>query len=290
MQPFRFISCVAILLSFGLATLAPAKEKYPVTISYTLLPERLLPPNIHSLAFLDAGVEITDGGNEADRSQRWSVITAQMIEAMLLDASQLGPTGPKVMRRDATTRILQEKGLHLEGIVEGPPAERAGKLLSVDGLIMSRIVVHIDTHRQEKDVVDWRGILASVNVEVAHNHDVHFHSYDGYPYHEHGTHVGVHVGLPVRTISEIRSSLTVQCSFALVDAATGRILAQSAPPPYHTTDAAEPNFIFSRHIDQADLDPVDHFIGELVEHAAGDFVGMLVPTRVSVTYTVIGKS
>lgn len=82
----------------------------------------------------------------------------------------------------------------------------------------------------------------------------------------------------------------MQCSFALVDAATGRIIVQSAPPAYQTTDAAEPDFIFSRYIDQGDLDPVDHFIGELVEHAAGDFVSMLVPTRVSYTYTVIGKS
>ena len=290
MQSIRILPCLASLFVLVVMTeRAQAKEKYPVTISYTLMPERPLPPNIRSVAVTDAGVEIAADRDEAWRSDRWSVIAAQLIEALLQDAAQRGPAQLKVAERSATKKILDEQNPRLAGIVEGPAAEKAGKLLSVDGLAMSKIVIHIDTHQQEKDVVDWTHILGGVHVDVGNRHEVHFRRYDGYPYREHHTNVNVHIGLPVRTISEIRRSLTVQCSFALVAAANGRSIVQFTPSIYQKTDPTEPDFIFSDYIEEADLDPLDHFIGELVERAARDFVSMLVPMHVSYTYTVIGK-
>jgi len=285
-------SRIAVLLASVLFVGLPvqpssAKEKYPVTVSYVLLPERPLPPNVHSVAVTDSGVEAVDGGREAGRSRRWSQIAAQLIEAMIQDAAQRGDAHVNVVQRSATKKILEEQDLRLAGIVEGPAVERAGKLLAVDGLVMSKIAIHIDMRKQDKQVVDWRRILGGV--DVANSRDVRFRRYDGYPYREHRTDVNVGVDLPTRTISEISRSLTVQCSFALVDAASGRSIVQFAPPVYQKTDTAKPNFVFGNCVEAADLDPVDHFIGELVERAARDFVSMLVPTRVSYTYTVIGK-
>lgn len=96
------------------------------------------------------------------------------------------------------------------------------------------------------------------------------------------------LGLGTKEVEEISRHLTVQCSFSLIDATTGRALAQYSPPPYQKTDTSSPDFLFGSLQDPADLDPVDHFIGELVERATQEFVSMLVPTQVEYTYTVTG--
>lgn len=82
-----------------------------------------------------------------------------------------------------------------------------------------------------------------------------------------------------KEVEAISRSLMVQCSFSLVDATTGRAIAQYSPPPYRKTDSSAPDFLFGGMVEQADLDPVDQFIGELVERATREFVGTLVPVR-----------
>lgn len=289
------IFLTAFALTAFIATTAPAKEKYAVTVSYVLSPERPLPLNVRSVAVTDSGVEAMDGGHEANRSRRWSLIAAQLIESMLQDAGQRGEAHLNVVQRSATKKILEEQDLRLAGIVEGPAAERAGKLLAVDGLVMSKITIHMDTRRKNKEVVDWTRMLGGG--AAPNNRDPRFRRYDqpnrgarpASPRGPGGPVGGGGMDLPTKTISEINRNLTVQCSFALVDVTNGRSIVQFTPPVYQKTDTAKPNFMFSRCVDEADLDPVDHFIGELVERAARDFVSMLVPTKVSYNYELIGK-
>ena len=95
--------------------------------------------------------------------------------------------------------------------------------------------------------------------------------------------------LRTREVEEISRHLTVTCSFSLIDAVTGQALMQYSPPPYRKTDKVSPNFLFGGLIDEADLDPVDHFIGELVERATQEFASMLVPARVEVSYELVGR-
>src|SRR5439155_3928542 len=91
-----------------------------------------------------------------------------------------------------------------------------------------------------------------------------------------------------REVEEISRQLTVQCSFTLIDAVTGQSLVQFSPPPYRKVDKSSPDFLFGS-IHQAELDPVDHFIGELVEQAVQEFVSLLVPTEVEYRYELTGK-
>ncbi len=95
--------------------------------------------------------------------------------------------------------------------------------------------------------------------------------------------------LRTREVEEISRHLTVMCSFSLIDAVTGQAILQYSPPPYRKTDKASPDFLFGGLIDEADLDPVDHFIGELVERATQEFASMLVPVRVEVSYELVGR-
>jgi tetratricopeptide (TPR) repeat protein len=94
--------------------------------------------------------------------------------------------------------------------------------------------------------------------------------------------------IPTREVEEIRRLLTVQCIFNMIDAVTGQTILQYAPPPIHREDESSPDFFFGGLVSDTQLDPVDLFIGELVEQATTEFVGMLVPVNVVHTYELVG--
>ncbi len=95
--------------------------------------------------------------------------------------------------------------------------------------------------------------------------------------------------LATKDVQEISRHLTVQCVFAMIDATTGQAIVQYAPPPYQKKDEASPDFFFGSNIDEADLDPVDRFIGELVERATQEFASLIVPVRVETRYEIVGR-
>jgi hypothetical protein len=81
----------------------------------------------------------------------------------------------------------------------------------------------------------------------------------------------------------------VQCSFTLIDAATGAAILQYSTPPVQKHDRKSPDFLFGSMMGEKDLDPVDHFIGELVEQSTREFVSMLVPVQVSARYELVAR-
>lgn len=295
-RPFLLALLVAFVSTAALIPSADAKEKQVVTVSYVLLPERPLPADMKTVAVMDSGVESIDGVKGNLRSKKWSSIAAELIESMLQAPSAEGESPVTVVQRRATKKILDEQDLKLAGIVEGDSATQVGKLLAVNGLIMSKIDIRVDTRRQTKETLDWTRLLGQSGNAAGPRRDPRFRPMpggprEGNPYRPQrrapqgpgGTE------MPTKTIEEISRSLTVQCSFALVDANTGRSIVQFSPPVYQKTDKAKPNFIFGGCVEEADLDPVDMFIGELVERAARDFTGMLAPTRVGFTFEIVGR-
>lgn len=293
-----------------------AKEKQTVTVSYAIRPTRPLPEGLKSVAVIDAGVE-TRGLKQDDREKRWSLIAADMIEAMLQNGGQRFGGGPAVANRRLTQQILMEKDLKLSGLVQKDQATRAGKLLDVQGLITAVITINIDTQRSTRSQVDWVSVFGGVmqqqmNREPRRRDPVVYRDpyaarrarnyYGARPVYPARPGQPVYApqpatpapgpydqGMPVREVEEISRHLSVQCSFALVDAVTGEILLQHAPPPAQKKDKASPNFFFGGMADESKLDPADHFIGELVERATVDFVGMLVPVQVEYSYELIGR-
>ncbi|HQE44627.1 MAG TPA: tetratricopeptide repeat protein [Phycisphaerae bacterium] len=303
-----------------------AKERTAVTVSYVLAPPQPLPDGLKGVAVIDAGVQ-TQGAREDERERKWSAIAADMIEAMLQNAGTQYGGGLAVAKRSQTKRILEEQDLRLSGLVEGADATRAARLLAVQGLITSRLIINIDVQKSSKSTLDWGGILGGAIQGFAGSREraprtvivrpaprvvrqpvrVDPRVRDpratprrgilyapGYrptrsprPEVEGGGFGGfAEFGLKTKEVEEISRSLTVQCSFSLIDANTGRSLVQYSPPPFQKTDSASPDFLFGGLMDDAELDPVDHFIGELVERATREFVGMLVPVPFEQTYTL----
>jgi hypothetical protein len=298
----RFGGCtlrVACLVGIVGGMPALAKEKQVVTVSYVLAPDRTLPPEIKAVAVIDSGVESIDGIKGNSREKKWALIAADIIEAML-QGDNGGPQGLTVVQRRATKQILDEQDLQLAGIVEGDAAMRAGKLLAVQGLIASTIRIQIETKRTAKSTFDWTGVMGGSFEELARPRprEVHYRPGPGGPRGPHPNpygrrgpprSAGSGLGVPSREVEEVSRNLTVQCSFRLIDATTGATVVQFSPPVFQKTDKKSPDFMFGGMIEQRDLDPVDHFIGELVERACREFVGMMAPTRVAFTYELIGR-
>lgn len=288
----RVCSAFTVLVAFAMTSApASAKEKQVVTVSYVVAPPKPLPENIKAVAVIDSGVD-SDEETADLREKKWSKIAADLTEAMLQSAEAEYGSHLKVVQRRATKQILAEQDLQLVGIVEGDAVARAGKLLAVDGLIMSKINIHIAVRKSTKSEIDWISVLGGGgNRPIRDPRMRHGPGGPGNPYRA-GPQRGGQPGgfdIPKRQIEEISRQLTIQCSFSLVDAVTGESVVRFAPPVIQKADKAKPDFLFGRCIDESDLDPVDHFIGELVEHAARDFVGMLAPVRVEHSYLVIGR-
>jgi hypothetical protein len=356
-----------------------AKEKERVTVTYVLAPAQPLPEGLKAVAVIDAGVQ-TQGDKQDDRERKWSTMAADMIEAMLGSSASRFGSGLNVAQRRQTQAVLKEQDLRLAGLVEGEAAAKAGKLLAVQGLIVSRITIDIDVQKGSKSTMDWGSVLGGVVqglgegrrergprvverpvvVQPAprspvfiprsggvyaprgavdprrvdprsardprslrfrrYQYDPRYRAAPGYavvpgavapapaPY-------AVVPGQPVpvgpgpgmaggpaygegdggeppvfglKQVEEVRRHLTVQCSFSLIDAVTGRAVVQYSPAPYQKLDTASPDFMFGSMMKGSELDPVDHFIGELVERATQEFVSMLVPTEVEYAYELTG--
>ncbi|MBK8267600.1 MAG: hypothetical protein IPK83_04565 [Planctomycetes bacterium] len=268
--------------------MAKAGERQRIGISYMLAPARPLPESVKAVAVIDAGVQSDEERRDA-RERKWQQIAADMIESMVQSGSNatngdLTYGALKVVDRRATRQILAEKDMQLVGIVEGEPAAAAGKLLAVDGLIMSRIKISIDYKRSRKSNVDWGGLLGGQRSGPPPGYRSGYHRGPNNPYARRPAQPRSNPGIPRKTIEEISRDLTVQCSFTLIDANTGEAIVRHTPPVYQKRDKAEPQFMFGGAVQASDLDPVDHFTGELVERASREFVSMISPVRVTYSY------
>lgn len=328
-QAFPSISATLVVL----ACVSPvwAKERQNVTISYVVGPSRPVPEGLHAVAVINSGVS-TQGMQQDEREAKWSVMAADMIEAMLQAGSSTTAQPLMVAKRSETQAVLREHDMALAGMVASDQAATAAKLLAVQGLITSRIVVQIDEQRGTKSTLDWMsimggavretvsgrseapapapaprpGVLRRPSGQVRRGADGRLYTVQRGPVYR-GNPAQVYApgarsvskqersaaggGLTIATkdVEEISRSLTVQCSFTLIDAATGQAILQYSPPPARKQDRQSPDFFFGSMMGDKELDPVDHFIGELVERATQEFVSMLVPVQVQYTYELTAR-
>jgi len=255
-------ACLGGVVVFAGSGCGGKKETFNATICYVLEPTETLPEGLTTIAVLDAGTEM-NGSEDDERAKKWATIAADMIEQMILDSAKKFGTGLSVAKRRDTSKVLAERDLQAAGLVQGPAAVEAGKLLDVQALITSRLNIRVETKKTKKKSLNISR-LASV--------------------------AGGRWGAPNLGGSEeaeaVARSLTVQCKFSMIDATTGDAYFEYAPRPFRKFDRKTPGVVFGHSAGEADLDPVDMYIGELVEKGVREFVSMFVPCEVEYTYEV----
>lgn len=260
-----FVVGGAVLLALT-AGCGAKKEKFNVTVGYILEPTQPLPEGLKTVAILDAGTQI-DGTEDDDRAKKWATIAADMMESMIHDAATKYGHSLAVAKRRDTAKILAEKDMHAAGLVEPNQAVATGKLLDVQALITSKLNIRVEVKKTKKTTVDAASVAGAA-----------------------GYYWGGGRAMQPREVEAVTRNMTVQCKFSMLDAASGQSILEYAPKPFRKVDQKKPGPVFGRSEGEADLDPVDEYIGELVEKGVREFVSMFVPCEATYTYTLESSS
>ena len=285
---------VGVLMSIGIP-MAQAKDRENVTISYVIPSKQALPPGIRTLTVVDFGA-ISNEPQAADmRALKWSAIGADLTEAMLR-ASTADGSAIIVTQRSQTRQAYfnQEDTSGSAGLLRPEAATRLGTALNVNALAVGDIEIQIND-LQGRRRVNWDRILGGVGgrpsqrrYEPRYQRDGDWDRDRAY-YRGSRRYGGRALNMSPSEIDEVNRALSVKCTFALLDSANGQPIAQYTPPAMQRRDNRPPNFAFGRYMPDQELNPIDYFIGELVERAAQDFVNQIAPTRVEVTYLLEGS-
>jgi len=241
-----------------------AGEEFDVTVTYMLEPSKQLPEGVKAVAVLDEGIKVEVDGDET-RGKKWAKISADMIEQMILDSKQKFDTDIELVKRRQTGKVMAEKDLKASGLAEG---NGDAKLSDVQALITSELNIQIETKKSKKTTFDVTSLVGGG-----------------------GRGFGFGGGtLGAREAEAISRNLTLQCKFSMMDAATSKSLFEYAPRPFRKLDKKKPNPVFGRSAGEADLDPADAYIGELVELGTREFVSMFVPVEVEYSYQLESSS
>jgi hypothetical protein len=255
-------TALVIFATFGVLFGAgcASKEAFSPTVSYVLEPTRQLPEGLHNVAVLDDGikVEVTDDG---PRSKKWAKISADMMEQMILDSNQKFGANIQLAKRRETGKVMAESDLKNSGLAAGGSGASA-KLADVQALIACQLNIQVEVNKSTKTTFDV------TNVAAAAGH------YWG----------GGSASVTPREADAINRNITLQCKFSMLDAGTSKAIYEYAPKPLRKHDSKKPGAFFGRSAGEADLDPVDMYIGELVEQGTREFVSTFVPCQVEYKY------
>jgi tetratricopeptide (TPR) repeat protein len=242
----RLACLLAASVSIASAGCGEGKEKTVVQLHYRLAPTKQLPPGMKTLAVLPA--ETTD---EADA--KWSELASNMVQGLLAQANDQFGCGLRFADRASIKRVLDEKDLTLSGIADGSMASSVAKLVAADGLVCSRIAVRIEKHRGVGKTLVLGGIPSA-----------------GSP--------NVHM----KEVEKVSRNITVQCTFKLLDAATGQAWISYGGKALTQQDVGKPSPFFGSDTTEADMTPADQTIGQLVEREVRHFVGQIAPSEVTI--------
>jgi HSP20 family molecular chaperone IbpA len=193
-----------------------------------------------------------------------------------------------VAKRRETRRILTERDMEAAGLVDADTATKAGKLLNVQALIVSKLTIHVDITKSTRTtyVLTEEPVRNPPPTGVKRDRG-NTNRRQPPPNRNRpppSRQPQTRTTLQPREVEEIARTLTVQCRFSMLDAATGQSFIEYAPKPFQKTDEKKPSKLFGRSASEADLDPVDLYIGELVEQAVREFVTRFVPRELERSY------
>lgn len=241
-----------------------SKETCTVTVSYTLQPTEQLPEGLVTVAVNEPEVEATEAGTEdADRAKKWSRMAADMMEDMIIKANKQHNTGLTIAKRRETKEIMRESDLQSAGLTQTEGTGEPAKLADVQGLIKSSLNIRNEVKKGTSRTMSAMSVAAWA-----------------------GYHWGGGSGsMDTEQVENVSRNLTVQCSFSMYDKA-GNPLFQYSPKPFRKHDREKPGFFMDGSRTEADLDPADGIIGDLVDQGVREFVGMFIPCPVEYKYAV----
>ena len=256
---FSKSGCVVVLLMMVVVTGCASRERALVTFSYVVEPERGLPPGMKTIAIQPAKVG-------AATDEKWSQMCATILQSLINESRNRFGTPITVSDRRDTQVTFDEADLAASGMSTRAGGS-GGKLLAVDGIILSKIDVKVEKH------IGKQRTLAGLSLA-------------GFGGHGWG---GGSTDIRTEEVETVTRSMTVQTDFRLIDTADNRVWEQHSPRPFQSTDRTKASPIFGSSSTEADLTPQDAIIATLVDKAAREFVSRLMPCRIEVDAEVVSS-
>jgi len=246
---------LAVLAITGCAS----AERAVVNLRYVVEPSRGLPPGMKTLAVNPAKVGPTT-------DEKWSDMCATILTALVNESRSSFGTPIDVSDRRDTQVTFDEADLAAAGMSTGDPA-RGGKLLAVDGVILSNVNVKVEKHVGKQRTMSGLSLWGG------------------------GGHGWGHGGGDVDTeeVETVTRNITVQTEFKLVDSANNKVWEHHLPPTFRATDRTKASPIFGSSQTEAELTPLDHIVASLVEKGAREFISRLMPCRIEVETEVFSS-
>lgn len=256
---FRTLS--ALLLGVVTLTGCASREMATVSFSYVVEPERGLPPGMHTIMIQPASVGATT-------DQKWSDMSASVIRSLVNESRISFGTNITVSDRRDTQVTFDEADLQASGMSTRQGGS-GGKLLAVDGAILSNINVKVEKY------IGKQRTLAGLDLSA----------FGGKNWHGRRS-GGGRARIETEEVETVTRNMTVQTEFKLIDTSNNQVWDQYTPATFRSTDRTKASPIFGSSATEAELTPRDAIIATLVEKAARQFVSRLMPCRIKVEATV----
>lgn len=251
-----FIGLFAAFLISSLVGCAP-KESALVTFSYTVQPEKQLPPGVKTIAIQPAKVRQTT-------DPRWQELTSTIVASLINDSRSRFNLDLRVTERRDTEAVFDEADLAAAGITGGSPQ---ANLEAADAYVLSNVNVII------QELEGRQRTLAGLSLGGGGGH--------GYGWGD--------TDIRTEEVQTVTRNMTVQSEFKLVDA-RGNVWEHFSPGTLQRTDATKASPIFGSSRTAANLPPEDRIVYDMVAQAAQRFVSILIPCRIDIATEVFSSN
>lgn len=239
------------MLSMVIGTVGCSKRsKAAVQLTYTEQPRHDLPDSLSSIAFIPFDQAVEDAEKLYNvRERKWQDHVIAALAAGIEQSARQNNRHIDIVDRESVAAIMKEKDLADAGLAEPNKALELGKLAQAQAICYGRVAIDIDTVRGKEKTISFR---------------------------KSGDRV-----VPVTEYKDrIKRTIQVAMSVKIVAVANGKSIVTFADTASHTVDH-KPGAFFGSDAQEADLEPEDEAIANLINSLVERFLGTIMPRQVT---------
>ncbi len=212
------------------------------------------------------GTGAGDGGND---EAKWGEMTADILEHYFQEAAEKHSVPLRVVDRQHLKETMEEKDLAAAGITDTGDAVASSQLKGATAILTSKVTVKIDKQKGKGRTMSAASLFGGGG-----------HGWGGGG-----------GSMQTEEVEKESRNISVQCQFQLKDPATNDILIAYTSLPSQEHERNKTSFLFGSSKTEADMNPRDQVIGEMVSAHVNRFLGKFLPVETETEVVVkAGKS
>lgn len=254
----KTVYCAMGLIVMTAAGCGPKSRTAFVEFSYVVQPKTPLSEQHMQIAVRNANIECNDA--EFDQ-KKWADMTADMVEFYLQEANEKHRVPIKLVDRENVKMAMEEKDLASAGVTDSGDAAGSAQIKGANAVVTSKLNIKIDKQKKKSKTITSFGAWGS-----------------GW---------GGGGGASADEAEAESRGITVACEFQLKDAATNEVVVPYSGKPFqHFNKAKRPSPFMGSDKTEADMEPRDQVIAQMIEQHVKLFLSKCVPTEIRATAAI----